>query len=254
MKLLNINAWGGKKLESLKSLLRSEQYDFITLQEVYSLRDKSKNVAMHGEKVMNLLEVLIESLPHAYYYFSPTISMKKGDKYVDFGNVTLSMYPFASTKTIFYDIPYDSDYKKVEGDSTKEPRNLQLSELLIGDNKLSISNTHGIWQFDKKKSDTERTKAMTRKIIENLSLNIPSILSGDFNLTPDTESIKYIEEYMINQVVKNGINNTRNKLKGVVEVVDYVFTSSKVNVQSFCMLDTEASDHNAFVMDFDLEN
>lgn len=161
--------------------------------------------------------------------------------------------PVRNFKTVFYDIEYIDNFSNTSNDFSNDPRNLQVSEIQLGESVISILNTHGIWQLDKKKTDTDRTLKMTQTIINNVNLKKPTIVCGDLNLVPNTESIAQLDKVVTNLVTKNGITNTRNQFKGVQEVVDYVFVSNLIKVNGFKMIETTASDHNALVLDFDIQ-
>lgn len=252
MKLLNINTWGGQRLDDLLALLSSQEWDLITLQEVFALQTGDVKPLFKEKKVMNLLEMIRNNLSQQHFFFSSTAGYFWSGKIVEFGNLTISKNPIRNSRTVFYDIDYIGNFHGTSGDFTKDPRNLQIVEVQLEDRIVSVLNTHGIWQLDNKKSDTNRTIEMAKTIVRNINIDVPTIIAGDFNLTPETESIQLLEEVAENLVIKNGIINTRNSYKGLVEVVDYIFSNSKVSVNSLSMLETNASDHNALILDFEI--
>ena len=71
----------------------------------------------------------------------------------------------------------------------------QFMTVRVGGTPLAICNFHGMWIKDTKKKDTpERIEQShhIRKILDSFSGE--KIICGDFNLLPDGESIKILEE------------------------------------------------------------
>ena len=92
-----------------------------------------------------------------------------------------------------------------------------------------------------------------KQIVEYIKhLDGSVILCGDFNLSPESESIKLIDRNLVNLSVVHKLKTTRSKLTYKNEVCDYVFASHDIKVNSFIMDDTIISDHNALLLDFDL--
>ena len=83
------------------------------------------------------------------------------------------------------------------------------------------------------------------------TLDAPVILCGDFNLRPDTESIKILEENMHNLVKDYNIQSTRTSLYPKAErFADYILTSNEIIVQDFKVLPDEVSDHSPLWVEF----
>ncbi|MGA9590787.1 MAG: endonuclease/exonuclease/phosphatase family protein [Salegentibacter sp.] len=97
--------------------------------------------------------------------------------------------------------------------------------------KFWYFNTHFDHIGDKARK--ESAKLIWKKIQELNSEDLPAILSGDFNLEPDTESIRYLSEKMddskaISEGVVFGPEGTFNGYefdKPVTRRIDYIFLS-----------------------------
>lgn len=97
--------------------------------------------------------------------------------------------------------------------------------------KFWYFNTHFDHIGDKARK--ESAKLIWKKIQELNSEDLPAILSGDFNLEPDTESIQYLSEKMddskaISEGVVFGPKGTFNGYefdKPVTRRIDYIFLS-----------------------------
>ncbi len=90
------------------------------------------------------------------------------------------------------------------------------------------------------------------EVIESMRLTYPCILTGDFNCTPDSESIRLISRKLVNALaVQNlGEEGTFHNFTGTVSEgpIDYIFCTPDVTVQSGAVLnqkvgETYPSDH-----------
>lgn len=114
------------------------------------------------------------------------------------------------------------------------------------------------------KLDTAARMEQSRKIIEFFKdKKGPKIVGGDFNLMPETESVKLLEAAGYKNLIKEfGIKSTRNKVSweqfknhpGFVKqyFADYAFISPDVKVKNFEVPYTEISDHLPLILDIDL--
>ena len=79
------------------------------------------------------------------------------------------------------------------------------------------------------------------------------ILAGDFNLNPDTQSIKMIEEFSLKNLIKEfSITDTRTSFyKKENRFADYIFVSPDICVKNFKVLPDEVSDHAPLYLEID---
>ena len=183
-------------------------------------------------------------------FFSKLISSKLGDKELAFGNVIYSSVPFSQASTVFTRGEYNNDFNFDEDDYNI--RAFQHVQVAINGKKLNILNHHG-HHIDSHKLGDDETLRQVKQICEYIkSLDGSVILCGDFNLAPESDSIKLINGNLNNLSVKYSLKTTRSKLTYKNEVCDYIFASNDIKVNSFAMDDTIISDHNALILDFDL--
>lgn len=78
----------------------------------------------------------------------------------------------------------------------------------------------------------------------------PFILSGDFNLTSDSQTIQQLNNLATNLTLDNHVTNTLNahthKAKHLFPpglAVDYIYTSKDVVVEKFAVVEEDLSDH-----------
>ncbi len=113
-----------------------------------------------------------------------------------------------------------------------------------------ICNFHGLWN-GKGKSDTEDRLKQSEKILEFIGGTDDSvILAGDFNLSPDTESLAMLEKDMRNLIKEYGITSTRTSYyEKENKFADYVLVSPGIAVKDFRVLPDEVSDHAALYLE-----
>jgi endonuclease/exonuclease/phosphatase family metal-dependent hydrolase len=132
--------------------------------------------------------------------------------------------------------------------------NLQIARF----ENLSVCNLHGIWIKDAGKTDTPRRLKQAKKISNLVAQEKIGgqdvILSGDFNLRPDTESMEIIESVGLrNLVTEFGVTDTRTSFYDKDErFADYILVSDGITVNDFQVLSDEVSDHAPLLLDFEM--
>ena len=133
-------------------------------------------------------------------------------------------------------------------------RKLLWFEVEENGKKVLIANTH-LTHRPEGKLASEKRLGQSKMIINFLAMfDCPKILVGDFNLQPDTESIKMIEATgMINLVKKHGVTSTRTEVyKKPIRFADYIFVSPDIKVKDFRVLPDVVSDHSPLMLDFEV--
>ena len=127
---------------------------------------------------------------------------------------------------------------------------------ILGDKEISVSNFHGI-PFPGNKLDTDKRLTEVKRTKEIIfSKGESQILVGDFNLLPETQSIKIFEEDMRNLIKEFNIQITRSTLSPFYgrpdfqKFADYTFVSPDVRVKNFTVPDVEVSDHLPMILEF----
>ena len=94
---------------------------------------------------------------------------------------------------------------------------------------------------------------MSNKILEKTKDFKNVILAGDFNLRPDTKSIKMLEADMKNLIIEYGVKSTRSNLhKRPEKFADYIMVSDKIKVNNFEVIYRHVSDHLPLLLDFSI--
>lgn len=132
-------------------------------------------------------------------------------------------------------------------------RNLQYITFGTPKNLITVANFHGLWNGAGKEDSRERL--LQSDNIANFIKQVKNslVLCGDFNLLPETKSLKKLEILGLKNLIKEfGITSTRsNHYKKPQKFADYTFVTPDIRVKEFKMLPDEVSDHLAMYLDFE---
>ncbi len=242
MKLVQLNAWGGRLDQLIADLLKQEAADIVCMQEVIDFDGRSLLFA-------NLEELRLAG-GYKESFHSPVFSFTVMDKLAHFGNAILTKRVSKKTETIFTNLEYKTNFIFDRDDYNI--RNLQHTQLLIDGQTLHILNHHGhhVPLHKNGNADTLRQMQQISSYVDTLEGHI--LLAGDFNLSPESSSLGLINSRLRNLSTEFQLKTTRTGLTSKTEVCDYVFVSKGVQVQSFKVSDKLVSDHAALVLEFEL--
>lgn len=242
MKLMTLNIWGGHVKKSLLEFINAHRaVDIFCLQEVYN--HALNRISIEDREVsLNIFSELQDILTEHNAFFRPVVEgiygigmlVKKGIDVIDEGEIIIHENP------------------NYLGRGPTHSRNLQWLQYRSQNNiNHYVLNVHALWN-GKGKLDSPERIAQSKKMMEFLStIKAPKILCGDFNLRPETESIKLIEEGMNNLIKQYDIHSTRSNLYQKDEkFADYIFTSPDIIINSFQVLNDEVSDHLPLLLDY----
>lgn len=250
MKLLSLNTWGGRAgLDDFLQFVKKHQdVDIFCFQEIWNGGEEITKKIFPDETISsvewNFLEKIAAILPEHQYFFrpcffdcyGPTIFIKKNIQVQDEGEVF-----------VYKDQGY---YSKTEmGDHA---RNIQYINIETDAGKRTIINFHGLWTGNGK-GDTPDRLLQSENILQFLkTIKNPFVLSGDFNLVPESESIQKLEQFPLRNLIReNNITSTRTSLYSrPVRFADYIFISEGIQVNSFQIFPDEVSDHSPLYLEF----
>lgn len=244
MRIIFLNCWYGEKEKELLNFIKLEsaKTDVFCLQEV----DSQLNI-----KLSNIL-----SGYDSFHYNLPVKNHSKSE--------------YGQSVFIRSGLKEGVHNNRIDVFKNRFPNYgfIQQFRVLSRDGKvIDILNFHGRSQPGHKKDTNTRIESSKNiiNIIEKIkSPNI--ILGGDFNLLPETRSIKIIEKSgLLNLISKYSIKTTRNKLawneakdngkKGKVKFfgkqlfADYCFISKELKVSKFEVPEILVSDHLPMVLE-----
>jgi exonuclease III len=243
MKIISLNIWGGKIHEKLLSFLKKhDEIDVFCLQEV-DYKAEGKEIIFNENKfdIYGDIEKVLPDYngyfrPHLKDYYGLAIFAKKNLNILEEGEHFVHKHKnYISTDHIGF-----------------HAKNVQYIKIMLNQKNITTMNFHGLWN-GKGKTDTEDRLNQSRKIKKIVdSIGGEKILCGDFNLRPDTESIKILEDGMKNLIKEYKINSTRTSLYTKPErFADYIFVSDNVKVNNFEVMSDEISDHSPLFLDFE---
>jgi endonuclease/exonuclease/phosphatase family metal-dependent hydrolase len=243
MKLITLNIWGGRIAEPLKDFFQqNSSVDIFCLQEVYTGQFMTS-----GEKRLNFsnIEALLGETHTGYS--APAVDYPDGNSYGLAIFIKKELKVKKAGDLFVYGWRHACD-----GDDCKDhPRNLQYITIAIDDKELVIANLHGIWT-PKGKIDTPERITQSEDIKKFLNQETGAIvLGGDFNLLPDTQSLRILEADMRNLVKEYSIASTRTHYYPRPDkFADYMLVSDKVDVKNFGVMPDAVSDHSPLILEF----
>jgi len=265
MKLITLNvALFEANNSKLIKFLKAQKADIICLQEVVKEIDTT---VLHEYITKKPIDLATSEL--SYTFFGPNSIMDRFDMegfhghdafhfdlegLAEMGNYTKSKFKITKGQNIFVQnhFTYTTDRSKWPDE---DYRAVLLTDLEIGKKKLRVLNYHGIWT--RNKLGNEKSFEACEKINSlALEANGDVVICGDFNLFPDTSSMKIFNKNFISLVDKYKVKTTRpasnelNKLDR--NVVDYIWVSKSINVKSFEVIESDVSDHLPLILEFDI--
>jgi endonuclease/exonuclease/phosphatase family metal-dependent hydrolase len=260
MKIICLNTWGGRAgREQLLAFFEENKAntDIFCLQEVWSApyeflegKEAGGRKIDHSEIMTSALQELSTVLDSHAGYFRPhyldnyglLLFVKKDISIIDEGEL------FVHKEKDFNPLSIEN------GEIGMHARNIQWVTVQKGGAPVTIINFHGLWN-GKGKTDSEERLAQSEKILSFIK-TVPGkvLLCGDFNLLPDTQSLKMFEEFGLrNLIAEYGITSTRTAhYDKPAKFADYAFVSKGVEILDFKVLPDEVSDHSPLYLEIAL--
>lgn len=251
-KHINLNLYeGGLFFDAILDFFEKEKPDVVALQEVFNGTDPTL------EENFRSMEVLKDFFRGWDYFYAPEFMLVRPEGKLEIGNAIFSRFPITHKKVTDFGIPYgEFDAFPPQGDFGRHPKNIQCCDVHCEGTTFTICNTHGIWGLDG--ADTPERLEMSRRIVEMIKDRRNLLISGDFNIKPNTQTITNIEKYLKN-VYKNDLTSSFNLKHKDLEkhpgyasaVVDMLFVSPDVSVTTQKVATDDVSDHLAFVTEIE---
>lgn len=247
MRLLCLNAWGGRLIEPLLGFLREQRglFDVITLQEVFDERDPPTDRAGVDRYAGTDLPIV----PDLYQRCLRELTAFQGFLSQPYSSLGERLATFVRAGYRVSEVGLTALHAplvQTVNETRFRANSIALHLLASLDGEcVRVVNTHGLWIGGGKGDTSERIQQSTQLVTLLRSFPEPTVLCGDLNLDPTTESIRILEGHHRNLVREYGIPTTRSHLapesKG--KFADYVFVSPQVTVKDFRTLDVLVSDH-----------
>ena len=241
LRILHLNIEEGKLLEEIVTYVLTKDFDILLFQEVTG--------GMHNVRGLDSFSVL---KGHLGYDGVQGVSWRlAGDPSTYFSNAVLYKPSLTlDASHVIYLKPYAETTEETMRQYLDHPHCAIDAVFSFTGKKLHCISTHLAWgpTPEDKPYKVEQGKVLYEYI---KSLTEPFVLSGDFNLTPDSQVVRWINELGRNHTVENTITNTLNPHTHRVKelfpqglAVDYIFTEKSLKVRDFHLVDTpDLSDH-----------
>lgn len=244
MKIITLNTWGGRIHKEMQDfLIKNQDVDVFCFQEIYH-NATHIHVAQGGiDPNLELFNDIARSLPRHNGYFRTHYLETYG----------LAIFVKEELEVVLEDECFVHKFKGYvpEDIVANHARNVQVVIVKTKIEKLNIFNFHGLWN-GKGKTDSEERLNQSKKLSEYIEqFDGEKIVCGDFNLEPNTESIKIIEDLPMRNLIKEyTVTSTRTSLYSKEgRYADYIFVSENIKVKTFKVLPEEVSDHSALFLE-----
>jgi len=253
MRLITLNAWGGRALSPLMGFFkrRAGQTDIFCLQEVLD-SEQAVVDSRHPDEYLcgDLFRKISAVLPDFAGTFASFADDPHRQSLAVFVRRSLPVKAVADLEI------YRPAQPKEFGSAVFSSRKIQYASLDLEGRALTVVNFHGLWNGGPKTDTPERLTQSenVKSFLDGASGR--KVLCGDFNLLPDTASLGILEKGMTNLVRASGVRSTRTALyrkhddPNDPKFADYVLVSPDIQVQRFEVLPDLVSDHAALSVEF----
>lgn len=210
-------------LRELAETIREHKADVIGLQEVH----RGTWQARFHDQAADLAR-----LTGMNTWFGPSFSFLGGE----FGNAILTRGRIIEAKV--HPLP-----------SVGEPRSLLEATIDIDGNRMKFFVTHlATWGRLNRRSRLEQIQCITEHVRRS---NLPYVIVGDFNATPDTPEIRWVEQHG-GVVLAGDPDPPTHKLTR--QRLDYIFVDPGWETRSAQVLDAGPSDHYPLLAELQWEH
>jgi endonuclease/exonuclease/phosphatase family metal-dependent hydrolase len=245
MKLITLNIWGGKVFDPLIDFFKkhAKDTDIFCLQEVFNNSSSTKSKVQENAK-QDIYSDIALILKEFDGYFAPT---QEGEE-----SLTMFVKKSLGVQEVSEKFVYRWKNAMENNDPSTYGINVQYAKFTKENKNYMICNLHGHWTPNFKGDNPARLEQShnIKKLLDNF--DGAKVLCGDFNVAPETESMRILEEKMSNLVKKYGVTSTRSKFyTGEVKFADYILVSPEIRVKDFKVLQDVVSDHLPLFLEFD---
>lgn len=256
IKVITLNLWnGGRLMDRVIDFLQAEQPDILFLQEAYAGRNPSWAPRFRS------VPILTDVFPNYDYNFAPAYCdtrQQEGD--IEDGQLILSKFSITFHNMFFFDVPYAKLNQDETTDFSNWPAGVQHCRIQIGDpsnqvsqinnhaldQEIDLLNVHGPVNFNGSQDSIRRLK-MSHDLVNLVQNQSHAILAGDFNVRPNTQTIRNLEQHLTN-VFANELTTTFNMKQktnpGYADsVVDMMLVSPTIKIIDHHQPQVDISDH-----------
>lgn len=243
IKIIQINIYKGRYLDSLVDFLKEENPDFVTMQEV-----TKGGFNLYFDKSANIFNLLSNKLGmYGTYYGDLRL---EGDASARFGNAVFSKSKITDKHILVLKKFRPVTNLELDGKSgeirEQIDRHLLDSVVNFHGHTLHILSWHGAWTAPP--ADTEETFRQSNLVYKYLlALKEPFILGGDLNAVIGSKTVNMIGKVANNLMLDSDVKMTTNvkvhKIAPLGFLIDYIFVSSEFKAKSIHVPQVTVSDH-----------
>ncbi|OWV73672.1 metal-dependent hydrolase [Rhizobium sp. R339] len=265
MRIISLNAWGGRLHEALIAYVRQADPDVLCLQEVLRAPGAAPGWSIYRDAGMelpqraNLFEEISAALPGHDGFFCPTSrgELFSGDTTVaaEFG---LATFVRKSYSVIAQGLDFVHGHYSRDGwGQHPRPRNAHCIRLFSNQHAstVTIAHMHGL-RDPAGKGDTAARQEQAEALVSLIERVWPGseglVVCGDFNVLPDSATFTILGRLGLSDLVTgNGFADTRTSYYAKAgRFADYMLVTSEVTVAKFEVVEApEVSDHRALLLD-----
>ncbi|HEX7042879.1 MAG TPA: endonuclease/exonuclease/phosphatase family protein [Patescibacteria group bacterium] len=255
IKILQLNIWAGSRFPALKKFLKENDFDILCFQEVSGPRD-SGNVHVEFDS-FDALEKILGKTHNSRLVKSNIFAADPNNQYEANAIFYKNALQLISEDILWLnkrDTPFPQN-----GPLEELGRSALLLTLSKNSKEFLVINAHLAWAQTSIEQPHQR--AQNLKLVEKIKdLNKPWILTGDFNISPENQTILDLEKLGKNLTKEVGVYNTIDptvhtaweKIKPGFPV-DYIFVSPDIKVNRFEILENiHMSDHFGLTVTIEL--
>lgn len=262
MKLISLNIWGGILYDELMAFVERESAttDIFCFQESFDEPTHPAAVKLGAQRGMTRkLQGALAGFNGYFPQISGPVRFMPGNEmvYHAAGIATFVRRPIAVSAHGTVSDLGGNGRSDVPGESPLP--HMYITKMNAGGRSFAVANFHGIVDSESGKRDSDLMTRQSRAVLDaTRRFTEPSILVGDFNLRPETESIAmFARAGYRNLIAEYGVGLTRSSHYRDMEtykdyVSDYAFVSPGIRVTDFRVMPDEVSDHLPLVVEFSL--
>ncbi|MEO1054387.1 MAG: endonuclease/exonuclease/phosphatase family protein [Bacteroidota bacterium] len=265
MKIMCLNGWGGKLYDKLLPYLASNNPDILCLQEVVHSPKTNKDWLTYrdGDHILpqraNFFRDVESALSDHIAIFCPAAQGVLWDEDIEIPSQWgLATFVRKSLPTIAQSQGFV--HKSYSPHAYGEhPRSRSAHTIRVFDYEKNvpvvIAHMHGLRDLNGKMDTPERAQQAHKLVAIATGIaeeNDPLIVCGDFNVGPDSETLKILSQVGLTDLVTTRTTRgTRTSYyKKPNRYADYMLVNEKVQVSSFkVVFEPEVSDHCPLVLE-----
>ncbi|MEM9756888.1 MAG: endonuclease/exonuclease/phosphatase family protein [Pseudomonadota bacterium] len=268
LRIVSLNAWGGKLWGALKPWLQQLSADVLCLQEVTRAPEPSpawltySDAERRLDQRADLLADVSECLPKHQAVFAPAargpLSDRDGRTYLSEHGIAMWIAPDLAL-TAYRSLFVHGAYRQDGWGPEPVPRQMQVMRLAgRGAGGIVVGQLHGL-RDPSGKGDTaarmDQSLAVRRATSQMLRPGEAAALVGDLNLLPGSESFEIWREIGLRDLIaEHGVTDTRTShYTKSTRFADYALVNDATVVRAFDVpSQPEVSDHRPLILSVDI--